>query len=369
MPRIDAFLDLLIKQSGSDLHLISGNAPRVRLLGEIHPIKYRELTENETLQLLKEIMPQHIEAAFEEHGGVDFAYEISEKSRFRVNAFRHLDGVGAVFRTIPTRVPTLEELKLPQVVKSLTRQRRGLILVTGPTGSGKTTTLASMIDQINRERLGHIITIEDPIEYVHVNNQCLVSQREVGLHTETFADALHSALREDPDVILVGEMRDLETISLAVTAAEMGILVLGTLHTNGAAAAVDRIINAFPPSDEPYIRTMLSTSLCGIISQHLLRTADNKDRIAAAEVLINNSATANIMREGKTEQLENVIQGGALQGMQAMDTVLRRYLDEKLITGNEAYRVAKNKAAFEQYREPIENAANASIPKNQFSNQ
>ena len=189
------------------------------------------------------------------------------------------------------------------------------------------------------------------MEYVHQKNQCLISQRELGLHTNTFAEALHSALREDPDVILVGEMRDLETISLAVTAAEMGILVLGTLHTNGAAPTVDRIINAFPPSDEPYIRTMLSTSLCGIISQQLLRTADNKNRIAAVEVLINNSAVANIIREGKADQLENVIQGGALQGMQAMDTVLRRYLDEKLITGNEAYRVARQKSAFEQYKE------------------
>ncbi|MGD8568564.1 MAG: type IV pilus twitching motility protein PilT [Gammaproteobacteria bacterium] len=352
MARVDAFLDLLVKQGGSDLHLVSGNPPRLRLLGEIHPIKYRELSESETSQLIHEIMPEHIRTAFQQQGGIDFAYEISEQSRFRVNAFRHLDGVGAVFRTIPTCVPTMDDLKLPQVIKSLTRQRRGLILVTGPTGCGKTTTLASMINLINQERRGHIITIEDPIEYVHSNNQCLISQREVGLHTETFAEALHSALREDPDVVLVGEMRDLETISLAVTAAEMGILVLGTLHTNGAAAAVDRIINVFPPSDEPYIRTMLSTSLCGIISQQLLRTADNKDRVAAVEILVNNSATANIMREGKTEQLENVIQGGALQGMQAMDTVLRRFLDEKLISGNEAYRVARNKAAFEQYREP-----------------
>ncbi|HEY5602237.1 MAG TPA: type IV pilus twitching motility protein PilT [Gammaproteobacteria bacterium] len=368
MPRVDAFLDLLVKQGGSDLHLISGNAPRLRLLGEIHPVKYRELTESETLSLLTEIMPPHIRAAFDEHGGVDFAYEISEKSRFRVNAFCHLDGVGAVFRTIPSRVPTVEDLKLPQVVKSLTRQRRGLILVTGPTGSGKTTSLASMIDLINRERHGHIITIEDPIEYVHVNNQCLVSQREIGLHAQSFSQALHAALREDPDVILVGEMRDLETISLAVTAAEMGILVLGTLHTNGAAAAVNRIINVFPPADEPYIRTMLSTSLCGIISQQLLRTADNKDRIAAVEVLINNSATANIMREGKTEQLENVIQSGALQGMQAMDTVLRRFLDEQLITGNEAYRVARKKTAFEQYREAVETKTTTPVTKNQFTN-
>ena len=367
MARVDAFLDLLVKQGGSDLHLVSGNGPRIRLLGEIHPIKYRNLTDTETSQLLFEIMPNHIKAAFEKNGGVDFAYEISEVSRFRVNVFQHQEGIGAVFRQIPTQVPTLDELQLPQVVKTLIRQRRGLLLVTGPTGSGKTTTLSGMINQINQERKGHIITIEDPIEYVHLNNQCLISQRELGLHTETFADALHSALREDPDVILVGEMRDLETISLAVTAAEMGILVLGTLHTNGAATTVDRIINAFPPSDEPYIRTMLSTSLCGIISQQLLRTADNKKRIAAVEVLINNSAVANIIREGKTDQLENAIQGGALQGMQAMDTVLRRYLDEKLITGNEAYRVARQKSAFEQYKEPEEFSSEGTITSNQTS--
>lgn len=360
MARVDAFLDLLVKQGGSDLHLVSGNGPRIRLLGEIHPVKYRELTEQETRHLLYEIMPEHIKSAFEKEGGIDFAYEISDISRFRVNVFQHQDGIGAVFRQIPTHVPTIDELQLPQITKSLIRQRRGLILVTGPTGSGKTTTLSAMINHINQERHGHIITIEDPIEYVHQNNHCLISQRELGLHTGSFADALHSALREDPDVILVGEMRDLETISMAVTAAEMGIMVLGTLHTNGAATTVDRIINAFPPSDEPYIRTMLSTSLCGIMSQQLLRTADNKKRVAAVEVLINNSAVANIIREGKTDQLENVIQGGALQGMQAMDTVLRRYLDEKLITGNEAYRVARQKSAFEQYREVDEVMADGS---------
>jgi len=367
MARVDAFLDLLVKQGGSDLHLVSGNAPRLRLLGEIHPVKYRELTAQETSQLLYEIMPSHIRTAFENQGGVDFAYEISAESRFRVNVFQHLDGIGAVFRLIPTNIPTIESLRLPQVVKNLIRQRRGLILVTGPTGSGKTTTLAAMINQLNQDRHGHIITIEDPIEYVHQNNQCLISQRELGLHTESFSDALHCALREDPDVILVGEMRDLETIQLAVTAAEMGILVLGTLHTNGAASTVDRIINVFPPSDEPYIRTMLSTSLCGIMSQQLLRTADNKNRVAAVEVLINNSAVANIIREGKIDQLENVIQGGALQGMQSLDTVLRRYLDEKLITGNEAYRTARNKSAFEQYREPEAFSANGA--SNQFGHQ
>jgi len=351
MARVDAFLDLLIKQGGSDLHLISGNAPRVRLLGEIHPVKYRELSTQETTQLVNEIMPAHVSEKFQQRGGVDFAYEISEQSRFRVNVFRHFDGIGAVFRLIPTHIPSLLDLKLPQVIKNLVRQRRGLILATGPTGSGKTTTLSSMVNQINQDRNGHIITIEDPVEYVHQNQKCLISQRELGLHVNSFAEALHSALREDPDVILVGEMRDLETISMALTAAEMGILVLATLHTNGAATTVDRIINAFPASDQPYIRTMLSTSLCGIISQQLLRTSDNKNRIAAVEILINNSAVANIIREGKIDQLENIVQGGALQGMQSMDTVLRRYLDEKIITGNEAYRVARNKSAFEQYRE------------------
>lgn len=353
MSRINAFLELLIKQNGSDLHLISGNPPRMRLLGEIHPVKYRELSERETEMLLFEIMSERHRIILNEEGSTDFSYEIPGLSRFRVNVFRHLDGIGAVFRAIPRQIPTLEELKLPTVLKSLARQHRGLILVTGPTGSGKSTTLAALVGFINAERKGHIITIEDPVEFIHTNKNCLISQREVGEHANSFSDALHCALREDPDVILVGEMRDLETISLALTAAEMGILVLATLHTNGAAAAVDRIINAFPAADEPYVRTMLSTSLCGIISQQLLRTADNKDRLAAVELLINNSATANIMREGKTEQLENVIQGGALQGMQSLDTTLRRLLDAKLITGENAYQHARNKRAFEQYRDQV----------------
>jgi twitching motility protein PilT len=351
MSRVDAFLDLLIKQGGSDLHLVSGNPPRIRLYGEIHPIKYRELTENETCDLLYEIMPDRVRSIFDEKGGVDFGYELTGRSRFRVNAFRHLNGIGAVFRSIPEKIMTLQELRMPPVLKVLARQRKGLILVTGPTGSGKSTTLAAMIDFINSERKGHIITIEDPVEHVHKYKGCLISQREVGDHTDNFASALRSALREDPDVILVGEMRDLETISLAVTAAEMGILILATLHTNSAAAAIDRVINVFPPGEEPYIRSMLSTSLCGVIAQQLVKTADNRGQIAAVETLINNSATSNIIREGKTEQLENVIQGGALQGMQSIDMALRRLLDEKLITGDDAYQKAKIKANFEQYRE------------------
>jgi twitching motility protein PilT len=354
MSRVDAFLDLLVKQAGSDLHLVSGNPPRIRLYGEIHPIKYRELTESETEDLLFEIMPDRVKAVFDEKGGVDFSYEVADVSRFRVNVFRHLGGIGGVFRAIPNQITPLEDLRMPAVLKTLARQRKGLILVAGPTGSGKSTTLAAMLDFINRERKGHIITIEDPVEHVHSNKGCLMSQRELGDHTDSFAQALRSALREDPDVILVGEMRDLETISLAVTAAEMGILILATLHTNGAAAAVDRIINVFPPGEEPYIRTMLSTSLCGVVSQQLVKTADNRGRLAAVETLINNSAASNIIREGKTEQLENVIQAGALQGMQSIDTALRRLLDEKLITGEEAYRKARQKSNFEQYREQDE---------------
>jgi twitching motility protein PilT len=366
MSRINAFLELLIKQNGSDLHLVSGNPPRLRLLGEIHPIKYRVLTEHETQMLLYEIMPERHQDLLQENGNTDFSYEIPGLSRFRVNVFRHIDGIGAVFRAIPRDIPSFDDLKLPSVLKSLARQQKGLILVTGPTGSGKSTTLAALVDFINAERKGHILTIEDPVEFIHQNRNCLISQREVGEHTENFVDALHDALREDPDVILVGEMRDLETISLALTAAEMGILVLATLHTNGAAAAVDRIINAFPAGDEPYIRTMLSTSLCGIISQQLVRCADNKSRLAAFEILINNAATANIIREGKTEQLENVIQGGALQGMQSIDMTLRRMLDEKLISGEEAHLRARNKSAFEQYREqkPAPSQPNSSNTQN-----
>ncbi|HKK13428.1 MAG TPA: PilT/PilU family type 4a pilus ATPase, partial [Gammaproteobacteria bacterium] len=294
--------------------------------------------------------PEPDREAFEAGYGVDFAYELEDRARFRVNVFRHLDGVGAVFRLIPTAIQSLEDLGLPAVLNTFVRQRKGLILVTGPTGSGKSTTLAAMIDAINQQRKGHIITVEDPVEFLHHNKSCLVSQRELGTHTAGFADALHSALREDPDVILVGEMRDLETISLAVTAAEMGVLVLATLHTNSAASAIDRIINVFPPGEEPYIRTMLSTSLCGVVAQELLRTADGKSRCAAVEVLVNNSAVSNLIREGKTEQIENTMQGGALQGMQTLDTALRRLLDAKLISGDDAYGKARNKSAFEAYR-------------------
>jgi len=372
MNRVDAFLDLLIKQKGSDLHLVSGNAPRLRLFGEIHPVKYRELTEQETQSFMYEIMSPRHQSIFEQTGGVDFAYELPNVARFRVNAFRHTGGIGAVFRSIPTTVSTLDELNLPPVLKVMARQKKGLILVSGPTGSGKSTTMAAMLNFINQERHGHIITIEDPVEHIHKTNNCLISQRELGQHTGSFTDALHDALREDPDVIMVGEMRDLETISLAITAAEMGILVLSTLHTNGAAASIDRVINAFPPGEEPYIRTMLSTSLCGIISQQLVVQSDRKGRIAATEVLINTTATANIIREGKIDQLENVLQGGTMQGMQSIDTTLRRLMDDNIITGAEAYNHARHKVSFEPFREEYAAAttlSSSAAATKQFDNQ
>ena len=354
MSRIDTFLELVVKQKGSDLHIISGNPPRVRLNGDTYAVKYRELSPDEAHDMLYEIMSKEHQEAFENNKGVDFAYQTPELGRFRVNVFEHMRGIGAVFRVIPTEILTLADLRLPPVIKNLCRQRKGLILVTGPTGSGKSTTLAAMIDFINSERKGHILTIEDPVEFLHQNKGCLISQREVGSNTPSFADALHSTLREDPDVVLVGEMRDLETVHLALTAAEMGILVMGTLHTSGAAASVDRMINVFPASEEAFVRTMISTSLVGVVSQQLLRTADRKGRVAALEIMINNPAIANLIREGKTEQIESVIQGSSMQGMQRMDMALRRLLEAKIINGDDAYLKARNKADFERFREGFE---------------
>ncbi|MFO8024921.1 type IV pilus twitching motility protein PilT [Thiohalophilus sp.] len=356
MARIDTFLELVVKQNGSDLHIVAGNPPRVRINGDTFAIKYRELSADETQDLIYEIMSDTQKEYFLENNGVDFAYEAENLARFRVNIFQHLSGIGAVFRVIPSEIKSLNDLGLPPVLKNLARQRKGLILVTGPTGSGKSTSLAAMVDFINTERKGHILTIEDPIEFVHKDKQCLISQREVGEHTPKFANALHSALREDPDVILVGELRDLETIHLAITAAEMGILVMATLHTSTAASSVDRILNVFPSGEEAYVRTMLSTSLVGIISQQLVRRSDGKGRVAALEIMINNPAIANVLREGKTEQLENIIQGGAMQGMQLIDTALQRLVDSQLITGEDAYMKARNKSLFAKYVDEYDEA-------------
>ena len=300
---------------------------------------------------LYEIMPKTAVDRFEEQDGADFAYTLGEHGRFRVNVMRQLNGMGAVFRAIPSKALTMDELKLPEACHALCRANNGLILVTGKTGSGKSTTLAAMIDDINTRVKGHILTIEDPIEFVHQRKSCLISQREIGVHTKGFAAALHSALREDPDVILVGELRDLETMSIAVTAAEMGILVMGTLHTNGAAPTVDRMINVFPADKQSHVRTMLSTSLRGVVSQQLLQRADKSGRVAALEILVNTPAASNLIRQGKLDQLENTMQAGGPFGMRTMDTAIQQLLDEPQITGKEAYKKAINKAKFEAVKD------------------
>jgi twitching motility protein PilT len=347
MKRVDALLTRMVEMDGSDLHMMAGDPPRVRVYGELKPIEEAPMSAESVSDALAEILPDHSRLVFEREDGADFAYEIPGLSRFRVNMLRQINGIGAVFRGIPSRSLSLDDLGLPPVVSSLSMQRHGMVLVTGKTGSGKTTTLAAIVDDVNARRKGHIITIEDPIEFIHERKRSLISQRQVGLHTPSFSSALRSALREDPDVILVGEMRDLETISLAVTAAETGILVLGTLHTSGAASTVDRIINTFPAQKQAQIRTMLSTSLRGVISQQLARRADGKGRVAAIEILVNTPAVSNLIREGRTEQLESTMQSGALVGMQTMDSALRRLLDAGTITGREAYEKAISKAEFE----------------------
>ncbi len=351
MPQIDRFLDEMLDQSASDLHFISGDPVRARVHGKLRQLMPETLTGDQVQVCLDEIMDLTSKRAFEEHDAADFAYEIPEKSRFRVNAFRHLNGIGAVFRAIPSQAMTLEDLHMPKIVHELCRHTQGMILVTGKTGSGKSTTLAAMIDAMNRRLKGHILTIEDPVEFVHRAQGCLISQREIGVHSNTFADALHSALREDPDVILVGEMRDLETISIAVTAAEMGILVMGTLHTNGAAQTVDRIVNSFPADKQGHIRTMISTSLRGVISQQLLPTKGKPGRVAALEILVNTPAVANLIRQGKLDQLETAMQSGGSLGMQTMDSALMDLVGQGRVAGREAYQQANNKSKFERMRD------------------
>jgi twitching motility protein PilT len=349
--KIDQYLKDALVKSSSDLHFISGDPPRVRVHGTLTQLNDNVLAVDAVREALYEIMTGTTQRDFEKDDAVDFAYEIPEVSRFRVNVMRHLNGIGAVFRAIPSKAMTLEELKMPEVVHNLCKQTQGMILVTGKTGSGKSTTLAAMVDSINRRLKGHILTIEDPIEFVHQRQSCLISQREVGLHSGSFADALHSALREDPDVILVGELRDLETMSIAVTAAEMGILVMGTLHTNGAAPTVDRIINSFPADKQGHIRTMLSTSLRGVISQQLLPTKHKPGRIAALEILVNTSAVANLIRQGKLDQLETAMQSGGAVGMQTMDSALMDLVERRFVSGKEAYQQAHNKTKFQQLKD------------------
>ena len=351
MADIDSFLIEVLEKKGSDLHFIAGDPPRVRQYGDLMPLRPDKLAAEFVKQALYEIMPKPALDRFEAKDGADFAYTFADRGRFRVNVMRQLNGIGAVFRVIPSKAYTLDELKIPEAVRQMCRANNGLILVTGKTGSGKSTTLAAMIDDINTRVKGHILTIEDPIEFVHHRKSCLISQREIGVHSASFAAALHSALREDPDVILVGELRDLETMSIAVTAAEMGILVMGTLHTNGAGPTVDRIINVFPSDKQSHVRTMISTSLRGVVSQQLLQKADKSGRVAALEILVNTNAASNLIRHGKLDQLENVMQAGGAFGMRTMDTAIQQLLDSRQITGKEAFKKAISKAKFEAVRD------------------
>jgi twitching motility protein PilT len=351
LARIDEFLEEILSRNGSDLHFMAGEPPRVRQYGKLETMRAEKLSAEMVHEALYEIMSRQSIERLETREGADFAYSLGSLARFRVNVLRHLNGLGAVFRAIPSKAMTLDQLNMPEAVRSLCKINNGLILVTGKTGSGKSTTLAAMIDDLNTRLKGHILTIEDPIEFMHVRKNCLISQREVGVHAPTFSAALHSALREDPDIILVGELRDLETMSTAITAAEMGILVMATLHTNGASAAVNRMVNAFPADKQGHVRTMLSTSLRGVISQQLILQKGGKGRACALEILVNTSAVANLIRQGKVDQLENAMQSGAAQGMRTMDSAIQQLLDNGEISGRSAYEKAINKSRFEPVKD------------------
>jgi twitching motility protein PilT len=351
MAQIDKYLEAALKQNASDLHFLSGDPVRARIHGELQILMDETVTVDLVKECLLEIMDGTTQRKFDKDDAADFAYDMPGVSRFRVNAFRHLNGLGAILRAIPSKALSLEDLEMPKVIHQLCRHTQGMILVTGKTGSGKSTTLAAMIDAMNMRLKGHILTIEDPVEFVHKAKGCLISQREVGVHSNSFADALHSALREDPDVILVGEMRDLETISIAVTAAEMGILVMGTLHTNGAGQTVDRIVNSIPADKQGHIRTMISTSLRGVVSQQLLPTKHRAGRVAALEILINTPAVSNLIRQGKLDQLETAMQAGGGLGMQSMDTALMDLVTKGVISGKDAYLQANNKSKFERMKD------------------
>jgi twitching motility protein PilT len=349
MPKIDQFLNLLVEFGASDLHLSCGGPPVLRVHGHLQRVKYRDLVERDLELLLGEILTEGQMQRYQATHDLDFAYEIAGVARFRGNFFRQHRGPGAVFRIIPSKIPSAEEINLPDAIRRFTDLNRGLVLVTGPTGSGKSTTLAAMIDLINQTRPEHILTIEDPIEFVHANKKALVNQREVGPHTESFAAALKAALREDPDVILVGEMRDRETIALALTAAETGHLVFGTLHTNSAHKTVDRIIDTFPGDLQHQVRAMLSESLRGVVAQQLLRKKGGKGRVAAHEIMVGTPAVSNLIREGKTYQIPSIIQTGKKDGMVQMDQSILALVMSGVVEGTEAYAKALDKALFQQY--------------------
>jgi twitching motility protein PilT len=349
MARIDAFFKLMYDQGASDLHLVSGQPPALRLTGDMERIKYKVLENDDLKSMLYEIAPEDKVKVFEETGDIDFGYEIPGMARYRANFFMQKYGVAAVFRQIPETILTAEMLGLPTVCTRLASLPRGLVLVTGPTGSGKSTTLAAIIDVANKTRKDHIITVEDPIEFVHVSQSCIINHREVGLHTKSFTAALKGALREDPDIILVGEMRDLETISLAIEAASTGHLVFGTLHTSSAPKTVDRVIEVFPSSEQAQIRSTLSDGLRAVIAQVLFKRIDQKGRCVALEILIANAAVRNLIREGKTHQINSMMQTGKKYGMQLLDDAIMDLLNKGWIGGDEAYTKANDKGKFRPF--------------------
>ena len=348
MARLHELFRLLRDGGGSDLHLAATLEPRLRVHGELHAVEgWPALPNPELLDLLREITTEEQWQEYRTSGDLDFAYGLEGVARFRANFLTQENGAGAVFRIIPEDIVPLEKLNLPKAIESLAHLQQGLVLVTGPTGSGKSTTLAAIIDKINSTYQKHVVTIEDPVEFVHTNRGCIFSQREVGTDTESFGAALRSAIRQDADVILVGEMRDLETIALAITAAEMGALVFGTLHTNGAANTIDRLIDAFPAEEQAQVRTTLAESLAAVVSQLLLRTADGKGRIAVNEILLKTPGLPNVIREGNTPMITSIIQGGRSIGMQQMDDALMALVDSGKITARDAYMKAINKQKFE----------------------
>ncbi len=349
MAKLDSFFKLMVDQGASDLHLVSGSQPILRVNGELQRVRYTTLENDDLKKMMYELAPEHKIKQFEETGDIDFAYELPGLARYRANYFVQKYGVGAVFRQIPDTILTTEQLGLPPVLNKLPMYPKGLVLVTGPTGSGKSTTLAALVDYANTHRKDHILTIEDPVEFVHKSRNCIVNHREVGMHTKSFAIALRAALREDPDIIMVGEMRDLETISLAVEAASTGHLVFGTLHTQSAAKTVDRIIDVFPHEQQEQIRATLADSLQAVVAQTLFKRRDKRGRCAALEILVATPAVRNLVRDGKTFQIPTVLQTGKKFGMQSLDDAILDHLEKGRINPEDAYLHCLDKTRFRAF--------------------
>jgi len=349
MAQIDAFFKLMHDEGASDLHMIAGQQPLLRIRGDIERVKFKVLDNEVLKKMLYEICPEDKIKVFEETGDMDFGYEIPGLARYRCNYFQQKHGIGAVFREIPSDILTCEQLGLPKVIAKLASLPKGLVLVTGPTGSGKSTTLAAIIDEANRTRKDHILTIEDPIEFVHKSQSCVINHREVGTHTDSFATALRGALREDPDIILVGEMRDLETISLAMEASMTGHLVFGTLHTINAMKTVDRVVEIFPANQQGQVRSTLADALKAVVSQTLFKRVDIKGRVAALEILLCTPAVRNLIREAKTYQIPSIMQTGKKYGMQTLDDAIMELLQRKQISPEDAYTNCVEKAKFVKF--------------------